>query len=191
MNDFGPNKYSDFSDEQLVLLARREDETAFSVLYERYLPKIRGITYSFYGLGFEADDLAQEAAIGFFTAIHMYKEGYASFSTFCNLCMRRMLVALLRKKNRKKEIPQNLLFNENDLSFKTSALTDESPEQLIIAKEDYYILQNKITNKLSKLEKNVLFAYLCGYDYAGIAEKLCISKKSVDNALKRIRSKMC
>ena len=55
--------YIDLSDEELVILIRNSDEYAFKVLYERYLPKIRTMTYSFQGLGYDVDDLVQEQLV--------------------------------------------------------------------------------------------------------------------------------
>ena len=89
--------YIDLRDEELVMLIQNSsDDLAFKILYERYLPKIRTMTYSFQGLGYDIDDLVQEATIGFFTAINVYDNKSSAFSTFCYTCMRRMLISLLR-----------------------------------------------------------------------------------------------
>ena len=98
------NGYFNLSDEELVLLIRDSNEQAFKVLYERYLPKIRTMTYSFQGLGYDVEDLVQEATIGFFTAINVYNSEVSAFSAFCYTCMRRMLISLLRRADRKQEL---------------------------------------------------------------------------------------
>ena len=85
------------SDEELVRLIRLTDNDAFIKLYERYLPKIRAMAFSFQGLGYDIDDLVQEATLGFYSAIQAYDFKSASFSTFCYTCTRRMLIALVRK----------------------------------------------------------------------------------------------
>lgn len=176
------------TDEDLVNQIRNCDDKAFKILYERYLPKIRTMTYSFQGLGYDVDDLVQEATIGFFTAINVYDFKSSSFSTFCYTCMRSMLIALLRKSNRKKSMPNSMVIHTDENYFEISALNN--PETDYIAREDFEKLKTRIETELSKTERSVLYYYLLGYDYAKIAEVLGLSKKSVDNALQRIRRKL-
>ena len=177
-----------FTDEELVKKIRSSDEKAFKILYERYLPKIRTMTYSFQGLGYEVDDLVQEATIGFFTAINVYDFKSSAFSTFCYTCMRRMLIALLRKANNKKSVPNSMVINTDENFFENCA--QSNPETDYIAREDFERLKTRIETELSKTELEVLNYYLLGYDYGKIATVLNLSKKSVDNALQRIRRKL-
>lgn len=188
MNDFFAEKYNNLSDEELVKLIRNSDDGAFNKLYERYLPKIRTMTYSFQGLGYDIDDLVQEATIGFFTAINVYDFESSAFSTFCYTCMRRMLVALLRKNIRKKSMPTDLVIYTDESFFELPAPDD--PEAEFIAREDFERLQKRIQTELSSTERDVLYYYLSGFDYKDIAFRLKINKKSVDNALQRIRKKL-
>ncbi len=177
--------FNNLSDEQLVRMVRNGDDNAFNCLYSRYLPKIKTMSYSFQGYSYEIDDLVQEATIGFFTAINAYNFGVTNFSTFCYLCMRRMLIGVLKKSLRKKEIP-----NGNIVPLEEISDVSESPERIIIAKEDFKFLQEQLFNRLSNLEREVLFMYFNGESYEKISEKLSISKKSVDNALQRIKKKI-
>lgn len=189
MNSISVGSYSDFSDEELVRMIRNSDDAAFGYLYERYLPKIRTMTYSFQGLGYDLEDLLQEATIGFFTAINVYDFSSASFSTFCYICMRRMLVALLRQNHRKKAVPQTSVIYADE-SFFTTCPAAGNPEQDYIAKEDFNRLKDRILTELSQTERDVLYYYLSGFDYKEISDRLHIHKKSVDNALQRIRKKL-
>ncbi len=188
MNSHLNSEYIAFSDEELVNRIRNSDADAFACLYSRYFPKIRAMAYPFQGLGYDLDDLVQEAAIGFYTAINVYNGKDSSFSTFSYLCMRRMLISLVRANNRKGNIPKDSVINSDDISFGISSSDD--PEQLYIAKENFLRLKNRILSELSKLERNVLFYYIAGYSYDDISEKLNISKKSVNNALQRMRYKL-
>lgn len=180
--------YIDLSDEELVILIRNSDEYAFKVLYERYLPKIRTMTYSFQGLGYDVDDLVQEATIGFFTAINVYNKNSSAFSTFCYTCMRRMLIALLRKSSRKKALPGSSVIHTDESDFNFPTICD--PESEYIAREDFERLKSRINTELSPFEREVLYYYLLDFDYLQISDALNISKKSVDNALQRIRQKL-
>lgn len=182
------NKYILMSDEELVKLVQSSDDSAFLQLYDRYLPKIRTMTYPFQGLGYDLDDLIQEATIGFFTAINVYDFKSAAFSTFCYTCMRRMLVALLRRNNRKKNLPQSSVIYTDESFFEIPANSD--PEGEYIAKEDFERLKKQITTILSGFERDVLYYYLSGHDYNEIAVILKSNKKTVDNALQRVRKKL-
>lgn len=176
------------TDEDLVKQIRNCDDKAFKILYERYLPKIRTMTYSFQGLGYDVDDLVQEATIGFFTAINVYDFKSSAFSTFCYICIRRVLIALLRKAKSKKCLPNSMVIHTDENFFETLALTN--PEVYYIAREDFERLKTRIETELSKTEREVLKYYLLGYDYGKIAAVLNLNKKSVDNALQRIRRKL-
>ena len=180
--------YSDLSDEELVRLIQNSDETAFKILYEKYLPKIRTMTYSFQGLGYDVEDLVQEATIGFFTAINVYNFNSSAFSTFCYTCMRRMLISLLRKVGRKKALPNSSIIYTDENFFEL--LSNDDPETNYIAREDFERLKSRINSELSAFERDVLYYYLLDFDYLQIADTLKTSKKSVDNAIQRIRQKL-
>ncbi len=181
-------KYLELSDENLVKLIRNSDETAFKILYERYLPKIHTMTYSFQGLGYDIEDLVQEAIIGFFTAINVYDFKSSAFSTFCYTCMRRMLISLLRKINRKKSLPNSSIIYTDENLFEQ--ILSQDPETAYIAREDFERLKLRINTELSAFEREVLHYYLLDFDYAKISKVLNMSKKSVDNAIQRIRQKL-
>ncbi len=176
------------SDEELVKLARNLDDNAFSELYDRYLPKIRTMTYSFQGLGHDAEDLIQEATLGFYSAIQVYDFQSASFSTFCYICIRRMLISLVKKGLKKSVVPESIVIHSEEELY--SIQSASSPEQEIIAKEQYLRLKEKIVSKLSEKEKIILFHYIKGESYSEIAHKLNLSRKTVDNALQRVRKKL-
>lgn len=180
--------YIDFSDEELVGLIQKSDETAFKILYEKYLPKIRTMTYSFQGLGYDVEDLVQEATIGFFTAINVYNFKDSAFSTFCYTCMRRMLISLVRKAGRKKALPNSSIIYTDESFFDLVAVSD--PESDYIAREGFERLKDRINTELSPFERDVLYYYLLDFDYSEISNVLKTSKKSVDNAIQRIRQKL-
>ncbi len=188
MSKFSLENLMNLSDETLIDLIRSSNDLAFNVLYERYLPKIRTMVYPFQGLGYDTEDLIQEATIGFFTAINVYDRNSSAFSTFCYTCMRRLLISLLRKNNRKKQLAHNSVILVDDSFFDMPA--PDNLEADYIAKEGFLKLQARIKTELSVTEREVLYHYLSGDDYQNIADKLSCSKKSVDNALQRIRKKL-
>ena len=64
------------------------------------------------------------------------------------------------------------------------------PDELVIEKENAIELIDKIKENLSPLEQEVLVLYLKGYSYKEISQLSNTPKKSVDNALTRIKSKL-
>ena len=64
-----------------------------------------------------------------------------------------------------------------------------NPEDLLISREYVTILENRLEESLSALEKRVLYLHLLGTDYKTIANLLDKSPKTIDNALQRIKGK--
>ena len=97
------------------------------------------------------------------------------------------------------EIVWNASRKAEDIYAASVIYTDENffkipyandPESEYIAHEDFERLKERINSELSSAEREVLHLYLLGFDYTKIAGILKISKKSVDNALQRIRKKL-
>jgi RNA polymerase sporulation-specific sigma factor len=77
------------------------------------------------------------------------------------------------------------------LSIEEAQLPDlESPESLLIDREDYKAFTDNIKLELSNMEYKVLQLFLDGKTYSEIADIMDITEKSVDNALSRIRKKI-
>jgi RNA polymerase sporulation-specific sigma factor len=60
----------------------------------------------------------------------------------------------------------------------------------MIYKETKDELEEKLTKKLSELEKKVLKLYLEGLSYVEISEELQTHIKTIDNALTRVKRKI-
>lgn len=65
-----------------------------------------------------------------------------------------------------------------------------APEELLIARENLEILEQKIEKELSSFERQVLDLHLTGMSYIQIAKVLGKDEKSTDNALQRIKGKL-
>ncbi len=64
------------------------------------------------------------------------------------------------------------------------------PEELIISREEFTEIEEKMGELLSSLEWKVLMYYLEGKSYQEIAEDLGRHVKSIDNALQRVKRKL-
>ncbi|MEG1345635.1 MAG: sigma factor-like helix-turn-helix DNA-binding protein, partial [Acidaminococcaceae bacterium] len=65
-----------------------------------------------------------------------------------------------------------------------------NPEEMVISKEEFIDIENKMNTILSELEWKVLMSYLDGKSYQEIANDLERHIKSIDNALQRVKRKL-
>lgn len=190
--------YTNYTDEALIDMLRSGDTEITDYLMEKYKPLVRKKTNAMYLIGGETEDLIQEGMIGLFKAMRDFDlQKEVSFFAFAELCINRQLYSALEASNRKKHIPLNTYIsfsNQEDADGVNleQVLTDEtaSPEQLMIeheAKEEFF---QRLQEKLSPMEKKVLYLYLDGYSYTQIAEIMEKTPKSIDNSLQRIRMKI-
>ena len=188
-------KYETYSDEELIMMLRSGDAEIADYLMEKYKPLVRKKTNAMYLIGGENEDLIQEGMIGLFKAMRDYnEEKECSFFAFAELCISRQLYSALESSNRKKHMPLNTYVsfsNEEgpDLEEMLSAQS-VSPEQLMIEQEGQIEFAVRLNEKLSPMEKKVLYLYLEGNSYTQIGEMMNKPAKSIDNSLQRIRSKI-
>lgn len=182
-------KYNNLSDEELILLIRDNDEDAFSFLFDKYLPLIKHIISKNLLSGDDFDDMLQDATISFYYAAQMFDFHSASFPTFLTLCVERSLKSTLRKGMAKKRIPKELIvsFDEGH----NEKLKTASAEETFFDRESSSAeISEMFKDKLSKMELDVLKSFLVTESYEQTAKELNLSKKSVDNALLRVRRKL-
>ncbi len=191
-------KYEKFSDEELIEKLRGGDSDIADYLMEKYKPLVRKKTNAMYLIGGENEDLIQEGMIGLFKAIRDYDgEKGCNFFSFAELCIGRQLYSALESSNRKKHQPLNTYVSfsssEGDNGMSLEELLSGygiNPEQLMIEQERQREFSAKLEEKLSPMEKKVLYLYLEGNSYTRIGELLNKPGKSIDNSLQRIRSKI-
>lgn len=190
--------YKDMTDEQLICKYRDGDKQIMDYLMEKYKNLVRKEANAMFLLGGENDDLIQEGMIGLFKAIQDYNtEKEASFHSFAKLCVTRQMYSAIEASNRKKHFPLNSYISLYDKDEDQGRLIDQmeatgesNPEELFISQEYAEVLEQKLQDSLSQLEKRVLYLHVLGFDYKTIGKLLDKSDKTVDNALQRIRGKM-
>ena len=155
-------------------------------LINRYMPYIIKISDKYRGSGIDVEDLIQEGTLALFFAVKSYDQTKSSFSSFASICINRSIVSSLRSYYAAHHVPENLISPLDDVVL----FDDNSPENILIEKEAFDSFADTIKKNLSKLEYNVFYEFLSGSSYAEISDKLNITVKSVDNALKRIRIKL-
>ena len=187
------------TDEELVALSQKGDESAENEILEKYKDTVVKISRGYFIIGGELEDIIQEGMIGLYKAIKNFsKNKNATFKTFAIMCIKHQIQTAIKKANTQKNLP---LSNSVSLqSFSEKSEEDEflpvnlifqvSPDEKIINRENYKYLVSAIKKTLSKKEFEVLKYYLRGYTYKEIADFLNLNQKSIDNSLSRIKNKL-
>ena len=193
--------YEGMTDEEVALLARDSDEAALEVLLNKYKNFVRSKARSYFLIGADHEDIVQEGMIGLFKAVRDFRpDKLASFRAFAELCVTRQIITAIKTATRQKHIPLNsyvslnrpIYDEESDRTLMDvlSEVQMAGPEELLISREDYSSVENRISEVLSDLEMEVLNSYLEGKSYQEIAEDLGRHVKSIDNALQRVKRKL-
>ncbi|MGI6065948.1 MAG: RNA polymerase sporulation sigma factor SigH [Bacillota bacterium] len=188
-------------DEDIVELAKDGDIVAQEYLINKYKNFVRAKARSYFLIGADREDIIQEGMIGLYKAIRDFRcDKLSSFRAFAELCITRQIITAIKTATRQKHIPLNSYVSLNkpiydEDSDRTlldvisgSKITD--PEELIISREEFDDIEEKMGEILSSLEWKVLMYYLEGKSYQEIAVDLKRHVKSIDNALQRVKRKL-
>ena len=181
-----PVNASAMSEEELVKFINSGDYDLFPELINRIMPHISASAAKWKNIIPDTEDLVEEGVLAVFTALRSYESEKASFKTFANMCVDRAINAKVRAATAQKRIPNNLVCPIED----TDIPHGESAEEAFIRKEENNDFNTNLSNTLTGLEQSVLKLFLDGDSYADIANTLGVSRKSVDGALRRVRSKL-
>jgi RNA polymerase sporulation-specific sigma factor len=116
------------------------------------------------------------------------------------LCVTRQIITAIKTATRQKHIPLNSYVSLNKPIYDEDSdrtLLDvlsgskiSDPEELVISREEFVDIEEKMGEILSDLEWKVLMSYLDGKSYQEIAVELTRHVKSIDNALQRVKRKL-
>ncbi|MBR4880827.1 MAG: sigma-70 family RNA polymerase sigma factor [Clostridia bacterium] len=166
---------------ELVEKIKNGEENAMVHLLRRYEPLIGGKVSEFVN-SLEADDIRQMCAIGLFEAAQSFSEeragGKVTFGLYAKLCIRNRILSEIRKSA---PLEKHI---EKDIFTDVSIMEDDVINR--------YALESALTEarkKLTPYEDKVLRLYLKTGSYDEVAAALGKTRKSVDNAMSRIRSK--
>ncbi len=185
--------YDTCTDEELIQRLRAGEREITDYLIDKYKSLVRTKARALYLAGGDHEDLIQEGMLGLFKAVRDYRpEKEAAFATFAGLCIDRQMYSAVASSQRQKHQPLNSFVSLSEpVSEQELRLVDEeTPEEIMISRENLQGMHERIKERLSRFEYQVLELYLKGYDYTQIAEKLGKQPKAIDNALQRIRNKV-
>jgi RNA polymerase sporulation-specific sigma factor len=178
-------------DSALIEAAQRGDQLAFERLLRRYEGLLDGHASRFYLPGGDADDVVQEARVGFMKAVRFYRGGRgSSFRTFAELCASRQLAGAIAAARRSKHQPLNEAARGDHAERRLAAVPDrEDALDQLVARERLGDLVRQ-AGDFSELERNALAHALAGWSTGEAARRLGLPRRSADNALQRAKRKL-
>jgi len=191
----------DLKDIELVMLAKRGNTKAVSILINKYKNFVRSRSKSYFIVGADKEDIVQEGLIGLFKAIRDFNpDKKTSFRAFAELCIMRQIITAIKTATRQKHLPLNSyvslnkpIFEDNGERIMADVIASTrtcNPEEIYVALELTKSIKEKMKKYLSGLESKVLAEYLKGLSYYEVAKNIGKHIKSVDNALQRIKRKI-
>ena len=139
--------------------------------------------------------------IGLFKAIRDYRpDRQAAFKTFAEMCIVRQMITAIQNATRMKHIPLNNYISlsrpvgneeyERTMMDVIPSHARDNPEDMLIVRESVDSMIRKIKERLTELEYKTLTLFIDGKSYQEIADMLGCNKKTIDNALQRIKRKV-
>ncbi len=195
------SQFEGMDDEEIIEAVHQGNSEALDFLIKKYRNFVRAKARSYFLIGADKEDIVQEGMIGLYKAIRDYKEDkLTSFKAFAELCITRQIITAIKTATRQKHIPLNsyvsldkpIYDDESDRTLLDviSGAKVMDPEELIINREEFDNMEDKMAQLLSDLERKVLALYLDGQSYQEISEELNRHVKSIDNALQRVKRKL-
>ena len=190
------------SDEDIAVFCKeQENAAALEYLISKYRNFVRAKARSYFLIGADREDIIQEGMIGLYKAIRDFRsDKLSSFRAFAELCITRQIITAIKTATRQKHIPlysyvslNKPIYDEDSDRTLLDILSGSrvsDPEELIISREEFMGIEEKMGEILSDLEWKVLMAYLDGKSYQEIAIELERHVKSIDNALQRVKRKL-
>lgn len=186
MSNGEKNQADEISD--LLISIQNGSSGAFVKLAEKYAPLLDSEVSRYSGSLSVADieDLKQGALVSLYRAALAYNgEKGVTFGLFAKICIVNGIADTLRYLNRKNsDVSMDELFEDEQPE------SDTDPEDMMLDKERFNELKAQIRSVLSDMERRIFDLYISGYSYAEIADITDSSKKSVDNALRRLKDKL-
>ncbi|SES19800.1 RNA polymerase sporulation-specific sigma factor [Gracilibacillus ureilyticus] len=188
-------------DNELLLLIQDGNTHALDFLINKYKSFVRAKAKSYFLVGADDEDIMQEGMIGLYKAIRDFRpEKQSSFRAFAELCITRQIITAVKTATRQKHMPLNSYVSldkplyeegsERTLLDVLEATIAMDPQEMIVNREKYGDMEYKLTEILSRLEREVLLLYLEGKTYQEISVELNRHAKSIDNALQRVKKKL-
>ncbi|MBR5528620.1 MAG: sigma-70 family RNA polymerase sigma factor [Clostridia bacterium] len=174
---------------EIIQHLKSGDKDAFVSLAKIYRDRIGSLAYTFGVNESQRDDLLQEGYITLYYAALSYNKDMSSFSTYATVCIRnRMLNWVIKNVNR---VAESLSLSDMDeYSLAKLNAVENDFEDTVILKEEVSDLMKQAKIKLSAHEYEVFDLFAKGYSNPEICDAMGVDRKSCENTLFRIRTKL-
>ena len=189
------------NDYEMLFLVNEKNEKAEEILINKYKNLINKYIEEYKNIavqnGLEECDLYQEGLLGLTNAIKTFDQSKeASFFTYANICIKTKIQTAIRNSSSKKNIALNQSVSlDNLINSDTTNYYDimcdsknDISDKLLKQEEQQQLFQN-IEKCLTPFEKQVLSLKANSYSNDEIANMLQKDKRSIENAINRIRNK--
>ena len=158
---------------------RQGDDTAFTLLVERYQNAVYHLCYRMLGTSTEAEDAAQETFIRAYNAIDRYDTS-RKFSTWLLSIATNYCIDQLRKR-------RLFTLSFEDMPFFDLAESGPGPEGTILMDERQHQVRQLLRSLTETDRAAVVLRYWYDYSYEEIAEVLNLTNSAVKSRLHRAR----
>ena len=171
---------------ELILAVRQGKGDAFVRIEEQYSPLLHSMSRKYSTMcqdSGEDDDFLQEAKRALYKATLSFKidSTDVTFGAYAKRCVRNRLVSYVRKlKSKKHAQGTDAQLSGDEEDYVESPISDMLDKELLLQAQ----------NLLSNLEKQIFTLYLDGMKTKEISKKLGKNKRTVDNAIYRVRVKI-
>ena len=172
--------------QEQLQLAKERDEKALAFIITKEMPMIRAYAWQLHTRGLEYDDAVQYGLIALFDAIETFDQEKASFHKYAGACVKNAILSARRAACAKRNLPMN-----EAVPLEETVATD-GPEQIADYHETCRIMARRIDAELSAFERKIVRYKIrnANAKTKEIAQWLGCDRKTVDNALFRIRRKL-
>jgi len=164
MNSSSPQTHASKSDEQLMAMAQRNDDTAFAELYQRHSSVIFGLTRRMAGSGALAEDALQEAFLSIWRHRGAYRPDRGNVRGWMISIARNRTIDLTRK-HRRHQRPVG-----DDGNLLEHEVAPERTEVQFMAREDGRIIRQALKTLPADQASSIALAYYGGLTHQEIGK---------------------
>ncbi|KAF1295145.1 hypothetical protein BAU15_05170 [Enterococcus sp. JM4C] len=178
----------------LIDEAKKGNEDALAALFLQYRPIIYKLQKKYYVRDFDSEDWVQEGRIVCYQVVNAFNvDNGATFGSFFKIAMENQIRSVLRRQHALKRRAA-----EYSVSLDEKMETEGSEFLADTQFEETYVLQNMIIREaladyeliFSKLEKEIMSAYLVGDSLERIATNKSLTSQKVRSAYDRAKKKL-
>ena len=164
-----------YTEEELVLLLKSQDQQAFSYLYDNYAAALNGIIYRMVESRELAEDILQEAFVKIWNNFSSYDTGKGRLFTWMLNITRNLTIDTLRSKGYKKQ---------SKISNDENTVSNLSGDMNMAERFDALGLRKQLVNLKPEQRSIIDLAYFNGYTQDEISKEMNIPLGTVKTRMR-------